>query len=358
MISKNITVAENILDQYKSLVWKEIAKDLKNPAFPSSFYIPQSFKRLSENFWKMVSDYPLRKGKYLRPGLLLATCEAIDSKFNHNDVLIASVIQISEEWLLIHDDIEDNSLVRRGKPSIQKLYGVEQAINCGDALHVIMWNMLENACNQIEFSTAKKIKNEFYLILSRTTLGQSAELSWINENKLNFTDEEWCFIADGKTSYYTIAAPMRLAGLLKKLDNKELLMITEFGKYAGRSFQITDDILDLTGDFSGLKKQSFNDLYEGKRTLIIGYTYRNAKNLDKKRISKVLAKKREEKTEKEILWLMSIIHKYKSINYAKYVANSYRLKALNLLQNITSFKNPSGKKKLISITNYLTEREK
>ena len=111
-------------------------------------------------------------------------------------------MQLSEEWILILDDIEDNSDERRGKPTLHKMYGTELAINAGDALHMIMWKII----NDIK---SNKISEEFYKMLLRTAMGQGVEQIWINE-KPEATEERYFFVADSKTGYYSMAGPIRL----------------------------------------------------------------------------------------------------------------------------------------------------
>ena len=179
-------------------------------------------------------------------------------------------MQLSEEWLLIHDDIEDKSLLRRGEPTLHKLYGNELAINAGDSLHMIMWKMISDVGNP-------KIAEEFYKMLLRTALGQGVEQIWVNKNKKPKKDE-YFFIADSKSAYYSIAGPMRLGAILAELNK-----ITDFGLHLGRCFQLIDDILDVKQD----KK-------EGKATLA------NIKGIE---YVKKLPNLRER--ESELLWCLS-----------------------------------------------------
>ena len=127
--------AIEILEYYKKLVWPEVQKYLKEPIFPDIYKIPSNYKSISKLHWDMVFDYPRRMGKYLRATLLILTAKAIGIADHKKLLKTAAAMQISEDWLLIHDDIEDQSILRRGKPALQKIYGSELSINAGDALH-------------------------------------------------------------------------------------------------------------------------------------------------------------------------------------------------------------------------------
>lgn len=239
-------------------------------------------------------------------------------------------MQLSEEWILAHDDIMDDSLNRRGKPTLHRLYGVGQAVNAGDALQIIMWKILFDYSNQ-------RLTDEFYVMLTRTTIGQTIEAKWTRDNKTNFTDNDWFFVADSKTAYYTIAGPMRLGAITAKATPRQLDAIANFGIYLGRCFQLVDDILDLTSDFAGLKKQTGNDIYEGKRTVMLGHLLRTASSTDKKRLILILSKTRDQKTPTAVSWILDRMHHYQSIEYAKKLASSLKEKAYSIFKTDLKF---------------------
>lgn len=240
---------QDTLEKTKKLCWPVIENYLTDPTYPKQFALPKKFKKETSLFWEINRVYPERKGKYLRPTLVRLVANAMG--VNSNRVIkLASAMQLSEEWILIHDDIEDNSETRRGGKTLHKLYGNELAINTGDALHIIMWKMVNDI-------NSPKITTEFYKMLLRTTLGQGVEQVWTN-SKRKLTDDEYFFVADSKSAYYSIAGPMRLGAILSDANNKQLDKLTELGLHLGRCFQLVDDILDI--------KQ---DKIEGKSTLAL-----------------------------------------------------------------------------------------
>ncbi|EKE05016.1 MAG: Polyprenyl synthetase [uncultured bacterium] len=250
---------QKTLEETKKLVWPVIEKYLSDPRYPKQFQIPKKFKMDADKFWEINKVYPERKGKYLRPTLvkLIANAFGANSK---NVLQIAGAMQLSEEWILISDDIEDNSDERRGKPTLHKMYGVELAINASDSIETIMWKMIVDSKNS-------EIIDEFYRMLTRTTLGQGVEQIWTNSKK-KIDNDSYFFVADSKSAYYSIAGPMRLGAILAKATDKQLDKITEFGLHLGRCFQLVDDILDLEQD----KK-------EGKSTLVTEFGTKYSKKL-------------------------------------------------------------------------------
>ncbi|HKB88508.1 MAG TPA: polyprenyl synthetase family protein [Patescibacteria group bacterium] len=232
------------LEKTKALVWPDIDKYLKDPLFPIQFTIPEKFKKEVDTYWKINREYPERKGKYLRPTAVLLIAQALNGDIK-KAVAVAAAMQLSEEWILIHDDIEDNSDERRGKASLHKIYGPELAINAGDALHMIMWKMVNDV-------GSKEVSDEFYKMLMRTALGQGVEQMWNNEKSGKIDNDQYFFVADSKSAYYSIAGPMRLGAIVAGASKDQIDKITEFGLYLGRCFQLVDDILDLEQD----KKES------------------------------------------------------------------------------------------------------
>jgi geranylgeranyl pyrophosphate synthase len=266
VLAYNTGMVTDILEKTKKLVWPEIERYLKDPLYPSQFQIPQKFFKDVSVYWKINKDYPERKGKYLRPTLVVLTAEAMGLPAK-KAIKTAAAMQISEEWILIHDDMEDHSDTRRGSPALHKLYGEELAINAGDALHMVMWKIIGDIGNS-------KISHEFYIMLMRTALGQGVEQMWTNE-KRKINDSEYFFVADSKSAYYSIAGPIRLGAILAGANKAQLNKLTEFGLYLGRCFQLIDDILDYE-----------QDIKEGKITLAntkgVPYTKKLAEEMKKK----------------------------------------------------------------------------
>jgi geranylgeranyl pyrophosphate synthase len=260
-------VVQDTLEKTKRRVFPVIQKYLKDPVYPAQFLIPKKYKKDVDLYWKINREYPERKGKYLRPTLVLLIAEAFGASPDQA-VKTAAAMQLSEEWILIHDDIEDNSDERRDKPTLHKMYGHELAINAGDSLHIVMWKIIND-------QGSKEISQEFYKMLLRTALGQGVEQIWTNEKRKSITKDEYLFIADSKSAYYSIAGPMRLGAIVAGASKEEIQKITQFGLYLGRCFQLVDDILDYEQD----KK-------EGKVTLAntkgINYTKKLAGEMKQK----------------------------------------------------------------------------
>ena len=293
----------------------------------------QRYKSLFDEHWEVITDYPSRRGKYLRPALVMLMAEAMSGS-SDKAVYTATAMQMSEDWILIHDDWEDGSLERRGKPALHRLVSSEISVNAGDTLHECMHRVLSENYRLLDVALARRVQHEFFLMLGRTTFGQYAEIKWTQDNKQDMTDDDVLFTVSGKTVYYTVAGPLRLGAILAGATDEQLQRIYEFSYPLGLCFQIRDDVLDLTGDFEGQKKQSLNDIYEGKRTLILLHLLRHCADDERQRVEAILGKPREQKTADEVQYIRDLMDTYGSILYAESRAEEYARQALDLLSTI------------------------
>jgi geranylgeranyl diphosphate synthase, type II len=345
-----------ILKGYKTKVWEEVKNYLVDPEYHKLFRVSAKFDDEAKSVWEVVKDYPERQGKYLRPTLLMLTLEAMGGK-SENGLKTAAAVQMSEEWLLIHDDIEDNSPKRRGEKCLHKKYGLGKALNAGDMLHMIMWRILVDNQKLLGESLSFEIMKELNTVLMRTALGQGVEMDWVDSSKLSVTEDDWLFIADGKTAYYSIVAPLRLGAMIAGTNKDQLDKLTNFGLYLGRCFQLVDDLLDVTCDFDGLKTKG-EDIKESKRTLVLGHLLDQAKGEDKKKLLLILNKPREMKTKAEVVWIMEKMEELGSITYARNKAKEYKRMALDCFNKDLGFlKNEPARSNLLGLVNFVLERD-
>lgn len=310
----------SVLKEKQNLVWPVIEKYLSIP-------LAKEYKGIVKFHSDLISEYPKRKGKYVRPSLVVLTAEAMGVPTSKS-LRVAAAMQVCEDWVLIHDDFEDDSELRRGSLTLHRLFSSELAINAGDFLHVLMWQMIMDCRKELGDELMFKVFSEFQKILRRTVLGQTAEIKWTQDRKL-LTDNDWFFVADGKTSYYTIAGPMRLGAIIAGATEKQLDLIMTFGQLLGRAFQIRDDLLDLE-----------TDIIEGKRTLMLGHLLRTASMKDKKQIDS------------------EMMEKYGSLVYAKNIADELAEKAQEFFDSKLRFlKKEPARSQLRAGIRFMVERE-
>ena len=313
----------NLLKEYRSLVWPEIEKRLISTIeFDKYCQVQSKYQSLIDFHLEMLSVYPRRMGKYFRPSLVILTGESMGVP-REKLLITAAAQQLSEEWILIHDDIEDDSEQRRGDSALHHLYSKELSINAGDIIHVLMWKLLQENRSVLGDDLSFAIMSEFTKMLNRTVFGQTVEIKWTQENTQNLSDEDVLLILEGKTGYYTVAGPMREGAIIAGATVDQLEKIYHFGKLTGYCFQIKDDLLDLTSDFQGLKKQTGNDVFEGKRTIMLAHLMRTITGDDKSTLDSILSKNRFSKTQSEVDWVISQMTNLGSLEYAEKLMRSF-----------------------------------
>ncbi|HUH99957.1 MAG TPA: polyprenyl synthetase family protein, partial [Nitrososphaerales archaeon] len=232
-------------------------------------FLPKSSPiREVDLLYKMFRDYPARPAKGMRALMCVAACKGFGGK--EDDVMItAACIEVFQHWILIHDDIEDASEMRRGSPALHKKYDWRLALNAGDGLHALMWGALLKNRTKLSDEKTLEVMDEFYKMVSKTTEGQHIELGWVVGDRWDLTEEDYVTMCTSKTSWYTVIGPMRLGGVVGGADKASLKLLVDAGKKLGVGFQIHDDILNLSGDQSKYGKEIGDDLLEGKRTLVL-----------------------------------------------------------------------------------------
>jgi geranylgeranyl diphosphate synthase type II len=212
----------------------------------------------------MLRDYPLRGGKGIRSELLLASARAHGAEPGtpayDGALWLAAALELFQNWVLIHDDIEDDSEERRGRPALHRLHGVPLAINAGDALHVCMWEAVRRA-------DVPGAVEEFLHMIHRTAEGQHLDLSWVEHREWALHAADYVQMVELKTAHYTVISPLRLGALAA--GAVPAAAFTEAGLALGTAFQIRDDVLNLAGDPLKYGKEIGGDLLEGKRTMIV-----------------------------------------------------------------------------------------
>lgn len=327
----------SVLSAYRDFLWPRLSNVLESISSSQSLApIPEKYQDLLDFHRKIVSDYPQRKGKYLRPFLLSTTARSMGVPLE-DTINTAIAMQLSEDWILNHDDIEDDSEQRRGQPALHKIIGTDLAINAGDALHALMWHTLSRNYTKLPLNKADELQGEFYRILDRTILGQTMELKLIKESKNQVGEDTIYLISESKTGYYTIAGPMMLGAILGNATQSQLESIYKFGILLGRSFQIIDDLLDLTSDFAGHKKQKGNDIYEGKMTLMFVHLLNHIDQSQKDKLLQIYSQNRNGKSAADVDWVINKMTEYGSLEYAESKAMEFAAQAKNIFQNDLKF---------------------
>ena len=263
--------------------------------------------------YDLLPDYPLRAGKGLRPALCIATCRAFGGSLS-GALHSAVAVEMLHNAFLVHDDIQDGSGRRRGRPSLPAEQGMPIALNVGDMLALLCVEPLVDNFVRVG-PAALPILRRFSATIRETLEGQAIELGWIRDNVLELGPEDYLRMALKKTSWYSFILPCQ-AGALAAWSLVGSNRFIDFGFYFGAMFQIQDDLLNvLPGGDSG--EEYLSDLFEGKRTLMLIHVYSNARDDDKRFLRRLYGRPRAERGMDDIRRVLRLMVEHQSIEFAR-----------------------------------------
>ena len=314
MNSTTSGLVPEILHEYGDLTRAAIAK-----------YLPSREPR--RYLYNLLSDYPLRGGKMMRPSMCIAAARLFGAPLE-DAMRTAVAIELLHNALLIHDDIEDGSEKRRGRPTLHLLHGVPLALNAGDTLTLMSFRPLLENRGRIGERLTLRIIEETERMGRECAEGQAMELGWRRYNATEIGDADYLEMVLKKTCWLATIYPVRVGALIGSRDSVDLDPFVRYGFFLGAAFQIQDDLLNLVGDES-YGKEINGDIWEGKRTLMLIHTIRESTPQERGRLSAILCRAREERTLAEVKWIRKLMGKYECAEYARKIAHGLAGAALH-----------------------------
>ncbi len=288
-------------------------------------YLPSGAPKL--HLYDLLGDYPARGGKMMRPSICIATARAFGADLA--EALCSAVaIELMHNALLIHDDIEDGSVIRRGAPTLHVLHGVPLALNAGDTLLLLSLRPLLDNADNIGPMLTERILRETERMAWESAEGQAMELGWRRDNCVDLDERDYLVMALKKTAWLGVIYPARVGALIGTRSDRNLDRFIRFGFFLGVAFQIQDDLLNLSADLR-YGKELDGDLFEGKRTLMLIHALREAQVTERRRLTELLARPREERRPADVLWMRNLFERCGSIDYARRFAHGLAGAALH-----------------------------
>ncbi len=217
--------------------------------------------------WTGENAGPKAEGKQIRPLLVLLGTEAAGGDW-HAALPAAAAVELIHNFSLIHDDIEDNSSLRRGRPTVWKNWGEAQAINTGDAVFALANLSLMNLEKTLSADIALQAGKLFHTACLRLTQGQHLDILFENRDLVSL--EEYWQMVGGKTAAL-LAFSMEVGALCASVPDDLQSNYRDFGHNLGLAFQAQDDILGIWGNQEQIGKSNTGDLITGKKTLPVLY---------------------------------------------------------------------------------------
>jgi geranylgeranyl diphosphate synthase type II len=318
-------------------------------------FIPDKEPR--KYLYNLIEDYPHRGGKAFRPGLCIATCRAFGGRL---DLVLNSAISLElfHNAFLIHDDVEDDSYIRRNKPTMHQYNNVAIAVNVGDAMNVLSMKPLMQNKEILGPKLTMTILEEIQHMVTETVEGQAIELGWRKDNVCDLQDADYLRMILKKTCWYTCIHPIRIGAIIGTNNKIKPSQFDRFGYFMGTAFQIQDDILNLVAEENKYGKEIGGDIIEGKRTLILMHLLNNCTKKEHATIKKFLADTHKKNIQTTAGLILKLMHTYGSIAYAKKISKYMAGAALKEFYSTFSHLPVSKDKKFIEeIIVYMINRD-
>jgi octaprenyl-diphosphate synthase len=280
-------------------------------------------------------------GKRLRPALLLLAAKLLDYK-GAGAVRLGAVVEIIHTATLVHDDIIDEALTRRGRPSPNTIWGNPKCVLAGDWLYM----------QAFQISLEERSLHVLDLLTELTKQMVEGELMQMEKLGSLISRDIHLDLIYRKTACL-FAVCMQLGGVLAGATPEQQRLLREYGRAVGMAFQITDDVLDLTASELVLGKPVASDLREGKATLAVIHAFERCTQPERAKIQAVLDQRSfNGVTHQDIL---DILSRYESIRAANEEAANF---ARHAAAQLESFPNNEFKRALLWIPQFVVDREK
>jgi geranylgeranyl pyrophosphate synthase len=311
---------------------------------------------LDEAIAKPIWEFLDRGGKRWRPALFLLICEALGKNPEKFDDF-AIIPEVIHNGTLMVDDIEDASNLRRGKPCTYKIYGLDIAINAGNAMYYLPLLPLVRNKEKLAPQKLARVYETYVREMINLSIGQAMDIAWHRglANADNIREEDYLQMCAYKTGTLARMAA-KIAAVLADADEDLSEKLGRFAESIGVAFQMQDDVLDLTGEgsFEQAKGGLGRDITEGKRTLIVIYTLKVADAKDRKKLLGILnMHTADQKLRDEAIRIMK---KYGSIEYTKQFSARMVEKSWREVDKLLPASD--AKERLNAFARFLVERER
>jgi geranylgeranyl diphosphate synthase, type I len=261
-----------------------------------------SLNKVSPLLYQVIKDFISREGKRVRPILFTVGYLGFSKKNAPGLYRSALSIELMHDFMLVHDDIIDKSLTRRGKPSMHalldtvlgkrkgaKFNGQDLAIVAGDVIYAMSLQVFLSIKEDLprkERAFKKLIEAAVF-----TGSGEFIELMLGLKGIDRISENDIYKIYDYKTANYTFASPLAIGAILGGADETQVKRLFEYGMYLGRAFQIKDDILGLFSEEKEIGKSNLTDLQEAKLTILIWHAFHHSLPKARAAMKNILSKK-------------------------------------------------------------------
>ena len=290
---------------------------------------------------KMTNYHILTGGKRLRALLTLGSAKLCGYTKGGRDINLAACVELIHSATLMHDDVIDDGNLRRGKKTLNSIWGNQSSILIGD--------YLLSRCFEIMVEDGNL---EILKLLSSTSaqIAQGEVLQLQHKGEIDMLEETYLKIISSKTAAL-FAAATKVGAILSDTENRKKDALDFYGKNIGLTFQIADDTLDYNSELKLFGKKVGKDFFEGKITLPIILLFQKINDDEKQKINTFF--KQNIRSNSDLSYTLSLIKKYNIVNECYKKADYF----INLASNSLSvFKDSEEKIILEKLTSFSLER--
>jgi octaprenyl-diphosphate synthase len=291
---------------------------------------------------RKVGEYVLASGgKRIRPMLLLL-CARLSGYRGDRHVGLASVVEFIHTATLLHDDVVDSAVLRRGNASANSVWGNEASVLVGDFLFAKSFSIMVRAGN---------LRILEVLSAATTQMAEGEVLQLISTCDLDLDEERYLAVVRNKTAIL-IDAACRCGGILGGVSEAREQALADFGMDLGIAFQLMDDALDYVAEEIEFGKVRGHDLAEGKMTLPLIRTLRCCTAAERERVAAVVE---DDLSEEGLSYVIGLIERYDGIGHTRRRA---RVLVERAKQRLTLFEDGPEKQALCELADYVVNRRK
>jgi geranylgeranyl diphosphate synthase type I len=332
-------------------------QDAMRAAFPQAEARVDGFYQMQEYHlgWRDQRLQPAESdpGKLIRPQLVLLACQAAGGD-PAQALPVAAGVQLLHDFSLIHDDIEDNSDTRRGRPTVWSLWGLAQGINAGDGMFVLA-HLAIHRLNALGVPAERilAVLRRFDEVILQVCEGQYLDLSF--EGNLTITPEDYLAMIGRKTAAL-VAGSCELGALVAGAPAATVAALAQYGLSVGLAFQIEDDILGIWGAPEVTGKPRAADLYRRKLSLPVVHALAHA--ADGAELARLYTE--GEMDDASVERALAIIDSAESREYCAAVAAEHHAAAFTAIDRLDTAGSPSaetGRRQLRGLAESLIGRK-
>ena len=291
-----------------------------------------------------IGDYLLKNGgKRIRPLLLMVSTKLCGREIDERVIRHGCVVEYIHSATLLHDDVVDETTIRRGRQTVNAKWGSDASILVGDFLISRSVLMLAADCD----SRVIKAVSE-----ATKFLVEGGLMEYTQARKLSVSEAHCLDVIRRKTAS-AMSLSCKLAALLSEANPEQEKALVQFGTQFGMAFQLMDDAMDYDSEEDQLGKPPGNDFQEGHVTLPLLHLYKNSDHSLKKEIEGFIENK--SLTHKDFEYVLERMRETKSIEYTLDLARDYLEQAKSSIRTVT-FSRSEYIKSLDAIADYIYER--